>query len=65
MDKAIGAAYKAWQSNGWGRFSSDDIDDAYVKLALRDNLQDPLTTHQFQDHAQTLYQLALDNGEFS
>ena len=63
-DKAIDAAYKAWQSNDWGGFSSDDI-DAYVKLALRGNLQNPLATHQFQEHAQALYQLALQSGEFS
>ncbi len=64
-EKAIGAAYKAWQSNSWGGYSADDIDDAYVKLALRNNLQDPLTTTQFREHAQTLYQLALSNGDFS
>ena len=64
-EKAIGAAYKAWQSNGWGSYSADDIDDAYVQLALRNNLQDPLTTKQFCEHALTLYQLALSNGDFS
>lgn len=65
IEKAIGAAYKAWQSNGWGNYSADDLDDAYVQLALRNNLQNPLTTEQFAEHAQTLYQLALSNGDFS
>jgi exodeoxyribonuclease V gamma subunit len=64
-EKAIGAAYKAWQSSSWGGYSTGDIDDAYVQLALRNNLQDPLTTVQFRGHAQTLYQLALSNGDFS
>lgn len=64
-EKATGAAYKAWQSNGWGSYSADDIDDAYIQLALRNNLSDPLTTVQFREHAQTVYQLALSNGDFS
>jgi exodeoxyribonuclease V gamma subunit len=63
-EKAISAAYKAWQGNSWGGYSADDFDDAYIQLALRNNLQDPLTTEQFRDHAQTLYQLALSNGDF-
>ncbi|MFT7528275.1 MAG: exodeoxyribonuclease V gamma subunit [Arenicella sp.] len=64
-EKAIGAAYKVWHSSSWGDYATGDIDDPYVKLALRNNLQDPLTTEQFQNHAQTLYQLALSNGDFS
>lgn len=64
-EKAIGAAYKAWKSNGWGGYSTDDFDDAYVQLALRNNLQDPLTTELFREQAQTLYGLALSHGEFS
>jgi exodeoxyribonuclease V gamma subunit len=64
-EKAISAAYKAWQSNGWGGYSADDFDDAYIQLALRNNLQNPLKTEQFQEYAQTLYQLALSNGDFS
>jgi exodeoxyribonuclease V gamma subunit len=64
-EKAISAAYKVWHSSSWGDYATGDTDDAYVKLALRDNLHDPLTTEQFQDHAQTLYQLALSNGDFS
>jgi hypothetical protein len=34
-------------------------------LAMRNNLQDPLTSSQFQDHAQVLYRLALSKGGFS
>ncbi|MFT5550017.1 MAG: exodeoxyribonuclease V gamma subunit [Candidatus Azotimanducaceae bacterium] len=64
-EKSMVAAYKGWQSNGWGDYSSDDVDDAYVKLAMRNNLQDPLTSSQFQDHAQVLYRLALSKGGFS
>lgn len=64
-EKAISAAYKAWQSSSWGSYSAGDMDDAYVRLALRNNLQDPLTTTQFCEHAQMLYQLALSNGDFS
>jgi exodeoxyribonuclease V gamma subunit len=64
-EKAISAAYKVWQSSAWGNFSAGDIDDAYVQLALRNNLQDPLTTEPFCELAQILYELALSNGDFS
>ena len=65
VKKSMNAAYKGWKSDSWGNYSSDDADDAYVKLALRNNLQDPLTSNQFQDHAQVIYRLALNNGDFS
>lgn len=65
IDKAVDAAAKAWQSNGWASFSTHDIDDAYVKLALRNNLQNPVTSHQFQSLAQILYGMALSSGDFS
>jgi exodeoxyribonuclease V gamma subunit len=63
--KSMIAAYKGWKSDSWGDYSSYDVDDAYVKLAIRNNLQDPLTSSQFQDYAQVLYRLALSNGDFS
>jgi len=64
-EKALGVAIKTWQSSHWGSYSAGDVDNAYVKLALRNNRLDPLTTEQFQVQAQTLYQLALNNGDFS
>ena len=64
-EKATSAAHKVWQSNSWGGYSTGDVDDAYIQLALRNNLQDPLATDPFREHAQTLYELALSNGEFS
>ncbi len=64
-EKATSAAHKAWQSNSWGGYSTGDFDDAYIQLALRNNLQDPLATESFREHAQTIYELALSNGEFS
>ena len=64
-EKAIGVAIKTWQSNDWGSYSAGDVDNVYVKLALRNNRLDPLTTEQFQVQAQTLYQLAFNNGDFS
>ena len=62
-DKAIMAAYRVWHSSGRSNFASADADDPYIKLALRNNLQDPLATDEFRANARMLYQLALARGE--
>jgi exodeoxyribonuclease V gamma subunit len=58
-EKALKAARKKWQSSD---YSTGDKDNAYIKLALRRNLQEPFTGDEFRVLAERLYANALNHA---
>jgi exodeoxyribonuclease V gamma subunit len=59
-EKALKAAHKAWYGNEFRNIPGDK-DNAYIKLALRDNLPEPFTGEEFAALAQRLYANALQH----
>jgi exodeoxyribonuclease V gamma subunit len=60
-EKAMSEAQKAWRGNSYTKIPAD-IDDAYAKLTLRRNLQEPLTSDEFRILAERLYANALNHA---
>ncbi len=59
-DKARQKAAKAWYNKS-SDYSGGDSLDAYVQLALRNAIQDPLNQPAFSEYARRLYQSLLQN----
>jgi len=57
-EKALKAARYKWQGSD---YSTGDKDNAYIKLALRRNLQEPFTSDEFRVLAERLYANALNH----
>jgi exonuclease V gamma subunit len=59
-EKALKEAHKAWYGNDFLNIPGDR-DNAYIKLAMRGNMPDPINSDEFRALAQRLYTSALQS----
>jgi exodeoxyribonuclease V gamma subunit len=61
-DTAMSKAALAWKGGQFGSAIAGECDDAYIRLALHNNITDPLNDMLFQQYARRIYQPAIDHG---
>ena len=61
-DTAMNKAMLAWKGGLFASAIPGERDDAYIRLALHNNMADPLNDILFQQCAHQIYQPAIDHG---
>jgi exodeoxyribonuclease V gamma subunit len=61
-EAATAKAMLAWKGSRFGTGIAGERDDAYIRLALNNNVADPVNDIQFQQCARQIYQPAIDHG---